>query len=156
EPHAGGQAHSGAGAKANEPGAGADLGAGAGGDPRAGAKANEPGARADVSAGAGSGPRAGAEQSTPARELPRARVLAQRDALRVLGVAGARPPLSLASTQPAAYVRALASAGEAAELTAPGGLGDFGWLLQRVGMPEEALHGPLRELLVDVPDHEEH
>ncbi|MDL2075301.1 SAM-dependent methyltransferase [Streptomyces sp. GXMU-J15] len=156
EPHAGGEAHSGAGAKANKPGAGADLGAGAGGDPRAGAKANEPGARADVGAGAGGGPRAGAEQSTPARELPRARVLAQRDALRALGVAGARPPLALATTQPTAYVRALASAGEAAELTAPGGLGDFGWLLQRVGMPEEALHGPLRELLVDVPDHEEH
>jgi SAM-dependent MidA family methyltransferase len=61
------------------------------------------------------------------------RVLRQRDALRALGIVGARPPLALASAQPAAYVRALASAGEAAELTAPGGLGDFGWLLQPVG-----------------------
>jgi hypothetical protein len=31
-------------------------------------------------------------------------------------------------------VRALARAGEAAELTAPGGLGDFGWLLRPVGI----------------------
>jgi len=74
-----------------------------------------------------------------ARELSGARLLPQRDALRALGITGARPPLSLASTQPAAYVRALASAGEAAELTAPGGLGDFGWLLQPVGIPEALL-----------------
>ncbi|MGW0735303.1 SAM-dependent methyltransferase [Streptomyces sp. NPDC002851] len=58
----------------------------------------------------------------------------QREALRALGVSGERPPLSLASSDPTAYVRALASAGEAAELTAPGGLGDFGWLVQRVGL----------------------
>ncbi len=45
---------------------------------------------------------------------------------------GRAPPLSLASTDPAGYVRALAAAGEAAELTAPGGLGDFGWLSQPV------------------------
>ncbi|WP_329336374.1 SAM-dependent methyltransferase [Streptomyces sp. NBC_00663] len=82
---------------------------------------------------------------------PSGRVLTQRAALRALGVAGARPPLTLATTQPAAYVRALASAGEAAELTAPGGLGDFGWLLQPVGI-ESARLG---DLLVDVPDHEE-
>ncbi|MEU1476275.1 SAM-dependent methyltransferase [Streptomyces sp. NPDC005760] len=78
--------------------------------------------------------------------LPGGRVLTQRDALRALGIAGARPPLTLASTHPAEYVRALARAGEAAELTAPGGLGDFGWLLQPVGVDG---------LLVDVPDHEE-
>ncbi|MFK0149400.1 SAM-dependent methyltransferase [Streptomyces griseus] len=59
----------------------------------------------------------------------------QRAALRRLGVGGDRPPLSLATTDPAGYVRALASAGEAAELTARGGLGDFGWLLHRVGLP---------------------
>ncbi|MFI5678579.1 SAM-dependent methyltransferase [Streptomyces cellulosae] len=68
--------------------------------------------------------------------LPGGRVLTQRDALRTLGITGARPPLALASTQPAAYVRALASAGEAAELTATGGLGGFGWLLQPVGVPD--------------------
>ncbi|WP_346346740.1 SAM-dependent methyltransferase [Streptomyces sp. SID161] len=71
-----------------------------------------------------------------ARELSGARLLTQRAALHALGVTGARPPLALASTDPSAYVRALTSAGEAAELTAPGGLGDFGWLLQPVGIPD--------------------
>lgn len=85
-----------------------------------------------------------------ARTLPGARLLTQRDALRALGVTGARPPLALASTNPSEYVRALASAGEAAELTAPGGLGDFGWLLQPVGLADAS------DLFVDVPDHEEH
>ncbi|MGW0119123.1 SAM-dependent methyltransferase [Streptomyces sp. NPDC003327] len=59
-------------------------------------------------------------------------LVTQREALRRLGVSGERPPLALASTDPAGYVRALASAGEAAELTARGGLGDFLWLIQRV------------------------
>lgn len=90
-----------------------------------------------------------------ARALPGARLLAQRDALRALGLTGARPPLALASTDPARYVRALASAGEAAELTAPGGLGDFGWLLQPVGIPD-VLDPAAADLFVDVPDHEEH
>ncbi|MFF9395476.1 SAM-dependent methyltransferase [Streptomyces griseoluteus] len=67
------------------------------------------------------------------------RLLTQREALRALGVTGARPPLTLATTDPAAYVRALAGAGAAAELTAPGGLGDFGWLLQPAGLPEPPL-----------------
>ncbi|MFJ8312323.1 MULTISPECIES: SAM-dependent methyltransferase [unclassified Streptomyces] len=56
----------------------------------------------------------------------------QREALARLGVSGTRPPLALASSDPAGYVRALACAGEAAELTARGGLGDFGWLTQQV------------------------
>ncbi|MEE1773720.1 SAM-dependent methyltransferase [Streptomyces sp. JV185] len=60
-------------------------------------------------------------------------LLSQREALRRLGVSGERPPLALASADPAGYVRALASSGEAAELTARGGLGDFGWLMQRRG-----------------------
>ncbi|WP_073947111.1 SAM-dependent methyltransferase [Streptomyces kebangsaanensis] len=80
---------------------------------------------------------------------PGARLLTQRDALRALGVTGARPSLSLASARPEEYVRALARAGEAAELTAAGGLGDFGWLVRPVGVP-----GPAA-LFVDVPDHEE-
>ncbi|WP_344633295.1 SAM-dependent methyltransferase [Streptomyces glaucosporus] len=54
----------------------------------------------------------------------------QREALHALGVSGARPPLSLASRDPAAYLRRLGGAGEAAELTDPGGLGAFTWLLQ--------------------------
>lgn len=52
----------------------------------------------------------------------------QREALRALGVSGGRPPLALARTDPAGYVRALAVAGQAAELTARCGLGDFRWL----------------------------
>lgn len=64
-----------------------------------------------------------------------AEIRTQREALRALGVSGGRPPLSLASSDPAGYVRALAGAGEAAELTARGGLGDFGWLTQRVFGP---------------------
>ncbi|MFJ3199981.1 SAM-dependent methyltransferase [Streptomyces sp. NPDC086989] len=65
---------------------------------------------------------------------PGAVLVSQREALDRLGVAGTRPPLAMASADPAAYVRALASAGEAAELTARGGLGDFGWLVQPVGV----------------------
>jgi SAM-dependent MidA family methyltransferase len=100
--------------------------------------------------------------------LPGGRVVTQRAALRALGVSGARPPLTLASTDPAAYVRALAGAGAAAEITAPGGLGGFGWLLQPIGFPDGLRDTPaaadspdagndlLRDaLLVDVPDHEE-
>ncbi|MFI8348909.1 SAM-dependent methyltransferase [Streptomyces sp. NPDC085596] len=67
------------------------------------------------------------------------RLLTQREALRALDLTGARPSLTLATTDPAAYVRALAGAGAAAELTAPGGLGDFGWLLQPAGLPEAPL-----------------
>ncbi|MEU2626690.1 SAM-dependent methyltransferase [Kitasatospora sp. NPDC007106] len=59
----------------------------------------------------------------------------QRAALRALGVHGGRPPLALASTDPAGYLRALGGAGEAAELTDPAGLGGFGWLAQAVRMP---------------------
>ncbi|GAB3166833.1 SAM-dependent methyltransferase [Streptomyces incanus] len=68
--------------------------------------------------------------------LPGARLLPQRAALRALGLTGSRPPLALASADPTGYVRALAAASEAAELVAPGGLGDFGWLLQPVGIPD--------------------
>ncbi|MBK3575094.1 SAM-dependent methyltransferase [Streptomyces sp. MBT65] len=79
---------------------------------------------------------AGSAAASTAGALPGARLLTQRAALRALGVTGARPPLALASTDPTAYVRALAGAGEAAELTATGGLGDFGWLVQSVGIPD--------------------
>ncbi|MGR8009120.1 SAM-dependent methyltransferase [Streptomyces hypolithicus] len=62
--------------------------------------------------------------------LQGAELLTQREALHRLGVASARPPLSQATADPSAYVRALAAAGEAAELTSRGGLGDFTWLTQ--------------------------
>lgn len=64
---------------------------------------------------------------------PTAELLPQRRALRALGVDGRRPPLALASTDPVGYLRALASAGAAAELTDPAGLGGFGWLVEPVG-----------------------
>ncbi|WP_066366290.1 SAM-dependent methyltransferase [Herbidospora mongoliensis] len=54
----------------------------------------------------------------------------QREALRDLGVTGARPPLGLASSDPRGYLRALARASAEAELIDPGGLGGFGWLQQ--------------------------
>ncbi len=59
-------------------------------------------------------------------------LLRQRDALRLLGVHGGRPPIALASTDPSGYVRALARAGEAAELTDPTGLGGHHWVMQWV------------------------
>ncbi|MFJ6987386.1 MULTISPECIES: SAM-dependent methyltransferase [unclassified Streptomyces] len=90
----------------------------------------------DACAAAGAAAARGAGPSAGARRSPRPRLLRQRTALRALGVTAGRPPLSLASTDPAGYVRALARAGEAAELTAPGGLGDFGWLVQPVGVPD--------------------
>ena len=92
---------------------------------------------------------ASAGSRAPVHTPPDALLRPQRAALHALGLTGARPPLTLASTDPAAYVRALASASEAAELTAAGGLGDFLWLLQPVGAVDAGA------LLVDVPDHEE-
>jgi SAM-dependent MidA family methyltransferase len=59
-------------------------------------------------------------------------VVRQRDVLRDLGVDGSRPPLDLARSDPAGYLSALSSAGEAAELTAAGGLGDFFWVVSRI------------------------
>ncbi|MFI6981936.1 SAM-dependent methyltransferase [Embleya sp. NPDC050154] len=58
----------------------------------------------------------------------------QRHALRALGVVGHRPPYELARTDPVGYLAGLRDAGEAGELTAKGGLGDFHWLAQGVGM----------------------
>jgi hypothetical protein len=62
-----------------------------------------------------------------------AAVRRQRDVLHDLGVSGARPALDLAADDPSAYLRALASATEATELTAVGGLGDFWWVLAATG-----------------------
>lgn len=55
----------------------------------------------------------------------------QRDALKALGINGARPPIDLAHADPRGYVRALARASEEGELIDPSGLGGFGWLIQR-------------------------
>ena len=55
-------------------------------------------------------------------------IVSQRDALRALGVSATRPPLDLAQTDPMRYLSELSSAGEAAELLDPSGLGGFGWV----------------------------
>jgi hypothetical protein len=64
-------------------------------------------------------------------------LVSQREALRALGADGGRPPLSQAATDPAGYVRALAAASTAAELTDPAGLGGHWWLRQPVGVDPE-------------------
>ena len=58
-----------------------------------------------------------------------AQLVRQRTALSQRGLDGGRPPIELAHTDPAAYVRALAAAGEVGELIATGGLGDFWWIV---------------------------
>jgi SAM-dependent MidA family methyltransferase len=58
----------------------------------------------------------------------------QRDALRVLGVEGTLPDRSMATSDPAGYVAALAASSQAAELLDLAGLGGFGWLVQTVGV----------------------
>ena len=61
-------------------------------------------------------------------------LITQREALKALGVDGARPPLELARTDPAGYLRALSAAGAGAELIDPAGLGGHWWLLHTVGI----------------------
>jgi SAM-dependent MidA family methyltransferase len=56
-------------------------------------------------------------------------VVPQRRALQGLGVSGARPDLAQASSDPAGYLRRLAVATEAAELTDRHGLGAFSWMV---------------------------
>jgi hypothetical protein len=58
-----------------------------------------------------------------------ATLIRQREALGMLGLDASRPPLDLAHSDPGAYMQALAAAGEAGELIAGGGLGDFWWLV---------------------------
>ncbi len=60
-------------------------------------------------------------------------LVTQREALARLGIAGARPDLGLATSDPTDYVRGLSRASEAVELTAVGGLGDFWWVVTGVG-----------------------
>ncbi|MEN3359089.1 MAG: hypothetical protein V7637_3071 [Mycobacteriales bacterium] len=74
----------------------------------------------------------GTEPTAPAADTL---LTTQRAALRALGVSGHRPPIARASADPAGYLAGLVAAGEAAELTDPGGLGGFGWLVRAVGVP---------------------
>lgn len=57
----------------------------------------------------------------------------QAEVLPRLGVRPTRPDPALARDAPPAYLAALRDAGEAAELTDPGGLGGFHWLVQSTG-----------------------
>jgi SAM-dependent MidA family methyltransferase len=57
----------------------------------------------------------------------------QREALQALGVSAGRPSQELARTDPLRYVAELSSAGEAAELLDPSGLGGFGWVWTAAG-----------------------
>ncbi|HMG29739.1 MAG TPA: SAM-dependent methyltransferase [Jiangellaceae bacterium] len=67
----------------------------------------------------------------------------QREALQALGVDGSLPDRALATSDPPAYVAALAASSQAGELLDPAGLGGFGWLVQTVGVH---LPPPLRPL----------
>lgn len=68
-----------------------------------------------------------------------ASLVRQAEALRLLGLSGARPPMEMAQKDPAGYARALADASHAAELTDPAGLGGHLWLFQPVGTTVPAL-----------------
>lgn len=62
------------------------------------------------------------------------RIRTQREALKALGVDGARPPIDLAHSSPTQYMKLLAEAGEAAMLIDPQGLGAHWWLWHEVGI----------------------
>lgn len=91
----------------------------------------------DAVARAGAPPDTDAEGAAPYG--PDTVLVTQAEALRRLGVDGTRPPLALAHQDPTAYLRRLADASAAAELTDPGGLGGHHWLLHPV-----ALSHPIR------------
>lgn len=60
----------------------------------------------------------------------------QRDALGRLGIDGDRPPIDLATSDPSDYLLQLGRAGEAGELRARGGLGDFWWVITDTRVPD--------------------
>jgi SAM-dependent MidA family methyltransferase len=60
----------------------------------------------------------------------------QRDALGRLGVDATLPPLALATDDPPAYLQQLSRAGEAGELRARGGWGDFWWVVTDTRVPD--------------------
>lgn len=68
-------------------------------------------------------------------------VVRQRAALHALGLDGTRPTPQLATDDPQRYLARLARAGEAGELTASPGLGDFGWVVRGVGRAVDLGHG---------------
>jgi SAM-dependent MidA family methyltransferase len=57
----------------------------------------------------------------------------QRTALRGLGLDGSTPPITLASSDPAGYLRALEESSACRALMGRGGFGDFLWAIKHVG-----------------------
>ncbi len=80
-----------------------------------------------------------------AAAVPESFITTQADALRALGLSSTRPPQDLARTEPLRYLAELSSAGEAAELLNPSGLGSFGWVWTARG--ESAVRRASRALL---------
>ncbi|QNE19309.1 hypothetical protein F1D05_17030 [Kribbella qitaiheensis] len=68
-----------------------------------------------------------------AAAVPGGTVVMQREALLALGVTATRPDHELSRTDPLRYLTELSSAGEAAELLDPSGLGGFGWVWTGTG-----------------------
>jgi SAM-dependent MidA family methyltransferase len=68
-----------------------------------------------------------------AAATPPSLVLRQHEALALLGVRAARPDPADAVADPRRYLAALGDASQVHELTDPGGLGGFGWLLHARG-----------------------
>ncbi len=60
-------------------------------------------------------------------------LMSQREYLQQLGIDGARPDVQQAVTDPGGYLRALCTAGSAAQLLDPQGFGGFSWLLSARG-----------------------
>jgi SAM-dependent MidA family methyltransferase len=64
-------------------------------------------------------------------EATGATAVTQREAVLAAGLCASRPERRLAETDPARYLRRLATASRTAELIDPAGLGDFRWLVCR-------------------------
>lgn len=79
-----------------------------------------------IDAVAAAGRRAGAETTT---------LTSQREALHALGITATRPPIALATTNPAAYLAQLSAASDVGELTDRASLGSFYWLIQTANCP---------------------
>lgn len=70
------------------------------------------------------------------------RLLAQRDALPLLGIRSEPPPRELSRTDPHGYLAQLAEASSAAELIDRRGFGAYGWVVVPVGIDDPLLGSP--------------
>ena len=69
------------------------------------------------------------------------RLMAQREAMSVLGVRSESPPRELSATDPRAYLARVVEASSAAELLDRRGLGGYGWLVSAVGIEDPLAAG---------------